>query len=111
MIEMIPSIVLLLIFCGFAVYNQRRRFRQKILLQRGIKICGEVRFVHKEWTGKNKYYELYAEFEYDRKTYYALQRSLNKPSFKAGDPVGICFDPDDPDKNMILDFSDSRIEI
>ena len=96
------------------IIRHRRSTRESKLLERGVKICGEVCHVHYEWVGRrypSMYYELYAKFEYDGETHYALRKCRHKPDFQAGDPIGICFDPDDPDENMILDFPDRRIEI
>ena len=112
MIDCIPLIAIILMLSMLRIRERLQSKRERDLLRRGIKICGQVRFVQYEWAFRrslNRYYELYAEFEYDGKTHYALKKCRHKPRYQAGDPIGICFDPDDPDENMILDFPDENV--
>lgn len=106
--------MLVIFLVGFIAWlsSRMRDKKQKKLIKHGFKICGQVRHVKYEWAFRrsmSRYYELYAEFEYDGKTYYALKKCHFKPKYQKGDPIGICFDPDDPNENMILDFSDSSV--
>lgn len=105
MVESVYLGIVGIVICIYLVRDQHRRNFQAALLKRGVKICGKVRHVKYEWLVRgllSRNYELYAEFEYDGKTYYALKKCRAKPAYQAGDPIGICFDPNDPGENMIL---------
>ena len=112
-VSLFNSLLLIAIVVVIPLLSDRiRRRKNSALFKRGIKICGKVRHVRYEWLGRrhfSRYYELYAEFEYDGKTYYALQKCRRKPPYQPGDPIGVCFDPGDPGENMILDFSDTNV--
>ena len=112
MIYEIISFVLaaLLIYWACTFQERRRRCWQKKLLDRGINVQGYVHYAKRSWIrsftvkdGRN--FELYAWFEFNGKTYQVMEKRRVKPPYKAGDPITICFDPENPHIHMIVDFT------
>lgn len=110
MLHLVPELVIAVLLAIVVLQRHKRNQRQKLLILHGMKVCGMVRHVKHEWLFRgsaNRHYELYAEFEYEGQTYYALRKSFRKPPYQKDDPIGICFNPENPNENVILDFSDS----
>lgn len=100
-----------LIYWAFTFSRRRHRRWQKKLLDRGVKVQGYVHFVKQPWiqimsAKRGRIFELYAWFEYNGKTYQVMEKRRIKPRYKAGDPVTICFDPENPRIHMIMDFTE-----
>lgn len=103
-----PAVVLLLaLVCG-KVYAAHKEKKRKQLLKRCIAVIGRVRLVENRDapldTGSlNRKWELEAEFEYGGRTYFAFaDRQRQKPEYKVGDEITVCFDPEHPEDNVVL---------